>query len=382
MIRQFAAKALFSALTILLVASAGCSSEPSADELKVDQAIASLAPSISYSSPRSYQVFQMDNNRRGAIVISGGYKGDVTAVSAKATVMPGGSGKSTQWIVIDAKPQDGKYSGKLPVEAGGWYKVDIKTIDKDRTEHSVTIEKVGVGLVFITSGQSNSVCSGSKPMQADDRVSTFDASRWRQGSDSQLGFTSDLRQGGSCWPTMATELSKKYDVPVAVTLTGYGGQAVRLWQAEGDHYNAIKAALEYLGPKGCAAVLWHQGESDSIEATPAKRYAELLGKVISDSRKDAGYDVPWVIAQASYIGILDGQPGEMDKRNAVLEGQKMVCDGKLTFIGPTTDDLTGSKWRREDKAHFNVRGLAMHGQRWADSLVEVFGKLHPKWAKK
>ncbi len=373
---------VISALLVFVVMMTGCSSSPAADEMALDQPITSLMPSMRPSSPVGRQVFQMNDARRGAIRIAGKCKNDVVSIQARATVMAGGGGKSARWANITVKPVEGTFSGELMVDAGGWYKVDLRSTDSSKAQHTVSVERVGVGLVFVTSGQSNSVCSGSQPMKADDRVSTFNGSEWRQGSDPQLGFTNDLRAGGSPWPVMATTLSKLYDVPVAVTLCGYGGQPVRMWQVDGDHYVAIKQAMSHVGKNGCAAILWHQGESDSIEATPATKYADMLSKMIDTSRADAGWKVPWVIAKASYIGVLDGQEGEMAKRNPVIAGQEAVCDGKSTFIGPTTDDMTGPRYRREDKAHFNVRGLNLHGQRWADSLTKIFDKLHPKWAVK
>jgi len=324
----------------------------------------------------------MNDARRGAIRIAGTYTGDVVSVQARATVAPGGSGKSTKWVVVDPKPANGKYSGDLMVDAGGWYKVEVKTIDKAKAEHTATVERVGVGLVFITSGQSNSLPRGPELMKADDRVSSFNGSAWKQGSDPQLGFTNDLPNLGSVWPVMANALVKKYNVPVAVTLTGYGGQPVRMWQVDGDHYNAIKQALAYVGKNGCAAILWHQGESDSMESTPAKKYSGMLQKLMDTSRTDAGWDVPWVIARVSYIGILAGTPGEMEKRNAVIAGEEAVCNGKDTFVGPTTDDLTGPKYRQADNAHFNTAGLKVHGQRWVDSLIEIFRHMHPNWGSK
>jgi len=72
----------------------------------------------------------------------------------------------------------------------------------------------------------------------------------------------------------------------------------------------------------------------------------------------------------------------MDKRNAVIAGQEAVCNGKTTFVGPTTDDLTGPKYRQEDNAHFSTAGLKVHGQRWAQSLIEIFQHSHPNWVPK
>jgi len=134
-----------------LLVTAGCSAESTNDTLLTPVPAAATPPPVAVSSPVDRQVFQMNDARRGAIRIAGTYTGDVVSVQARATVAPGGSGKSTKWVVVDPKPANGKYSGDLMVDAGGWYKVEVKTIDKAKAEHTATVERVGVGLVFITS---------------------------------------------------------------------------------------------------------------------------------------------------------------------------------------------------------------------------------------
>jgi len=102
-------------------------------------------------------------------------------------------------------------------------------------------------------------------------------------------------------------------------------------------------------------VLWHQGESDA---------AARLEAVIAQSRIDAGFDVPWGVAIASYRPGVGGDPD-------VTGGQYLViANDPLVFLGAMTDDMivpyrdgvgyTG--------IHFNEAGLREHGYRWADAV--------------
>lgn len=135
-------------------------------------------------------------------------------------------------------------------------------------------------------------------------------------------------------------------------------------------YSRLKQALTLVGRNGCRAVLWHQGESDSILGTPSEKYAEMLGGTIVQSRKDAGWDVPWGVAVASFHPAPEATAG---KQAAISEGQKKVVSTlPRVFQGPTTDGFR-ERGFLSDKVHFNALGLAAHAQGWADALTTISG---------
>jgi len=55
-------------------------------------------------------------------------------------------------------------------------------------------------------------------------------------------------------------------------------------------------------------VLWHQGEYDNAAGTSAEDYASRLSAIISQSRTDAGWDVPWGVALAGWYEARAGNP--------------------------------------------------------------------------
>jgi Carbohydrate esterase, sialic acid-specific acetylesterase len=224
-------------------------------------------------------------------------------------------------------------------------------------------------------------------------VSTFDGQQWRPAADPQPG-TADGSQGGSFAPSLGDALFEHYRVPIAVASTGAGATSVRQWlpkggrmqqlptidayvtpvapgewASDGQLFDGLARRLEALGPRGCRAVLWHQGESDAGQARagyPADRqisgrqYAEFLRQVIEASRARAGWELPWLVAQTTYHSEQD--PADEEFRAA----QRSVVEAGIAVAGPDTDQLR-AEFR--DGVHFNARGLREHGQGWAKSIV-------------
>jgi len=141
------------------------------------------------------------------------------------------------------------------------------------------------------------------------------------------------------------------------------------WAAKGDLFDKLSSRLTMLGPHGCRAILWHQGESDAGQSrggAPADRqisggeYARYMADLVKASRQDAGWDVPWFTAQATYHSSKDAKDDEF------RDAQKSLWDSGLTLEGPDTDAL-GPEYRQG--VHFNASGLTQHGQAWAEKLV-------------
>jgi hypothetical protein len=253
---------------------------------------------------------------------------------------------------------------------GGWYQLEFRARNAENVVATAVVERVGVGEVFVTCGQSNSANFGKPRQKAqDDRVSScnFETGLWQHGDDPQPGAGGS---GGSPWPLLGNQLVRENDVPVGFICLGVGSTTVGQWSPNGSLYPRLKQALQRTGKNGVRAVLWHQGESDSIAGTPAETYAELLGAIIARSRTDAGWDVPWGVALASFHPAPEATA---EKQAAVAEGQKMVAATVPgVFQGPTTDGFRERGFLR-DNVHFNAQGLAAHAQGWADVLTMIPG---------
>ncbi|MEM7397174.1 MAG: sialate O-acetylesterase, partial [Verrucomicrobiota bacterium] len=128
--------------------------------------------------------------------------------------------------------------------------------------------------------------------------------------------------------------------------------------------NLVQCANAF--PKGgVRAVLWHQGESDSLARTSAETYCERLKTIIESLNKDAGYTIPWFVARASF------HPGSKEpEEQQVAEGQQLLWQRDIAHQGPDTDDL--GKEYRSDAVHFNQRGLIAHAERWFKALSAAY----------
>ena len=124
--------------------------------------------------------------------------------------------------------------------------------------------------------------------------------------------------------------------------------------------------MQAFGKDGVRAVLWHQGESDTLVKTSAETYCERIKTIVEALNKDAGYALPWLVAQASFHP--GSQPPEQE---LVAKGQQLLWSKQICFQGPNTDDLLGPEYRH-DGVHFNQKGLEQHAQRWFDALGRAF----------
>ena len=342
--------------------------------LLLGPALSMQAATLSLSAPLSRAVFQRDAANQATVPVAGTLSGDVTRLEARAIVMDGFTGISTGWQVIASEPSGETFRGQLHVPAGGWYRIETRALDGPLEVAQSSVERVGVGEVFVTAGQSNSANHGdnrganNRQQPVDDRVSAYDGNIWRIADDPQPIATGG---SGSPWPALGDIIAAAYDVPVAFYSVGWGGTSVGQWVPgasgpdSGPLYDRLQAAVQNLGAEGFRAVLWHQGESDNLGNTSTADYAARLESVIAQSRVDAGFDVPWGVALVSYVNAAN----PLDQQ--IVDGQlQVIANDSLVFQGPNTDTMVvpyrgGSNFTG---IHFNEDGLREHARRWFHEL--------------
>lgn len=313
--------------------------------------------------PTDRAVFQRNADNMADITVKASYDG---SDSVKARIENDGN-VVADWVLLSEA--EGMYSGVIKnVPAGGWYQLAVATFDTAGNETSRTeAPRVGVGEVFITGGQSNS-CNfgGEKTSSESDIVSAFKVTdgTWQHCEDSQpnnSGFNTG-NGGGSPWSTLGDELAGRLGVPVGFCSTGVGGSMIS--EMLEKNYPPIAEAIEKLELYGCRAFLLHQGEADTPQ-TPNDEYLRDLTALIEKTRKDAGYDINWFVAQVSYAW---SNYNDTKKMEAMKATQRAACNNYNIFVGPDTDDLLG-EYRHTDNLHFSKLGLIEHGKRWADVIV-------------
>jgi Domain of unknown function (DUF303). len=293
----------------LLVAATAIAAAAGAQTVRGPKPAAFPSAAVGLSSPLDYQVFQRQSSLRGSIVV----RGHVAVPTDHVQVRIAGKSLLGQlpgrWNDIPFDAQTGDFSAKLLAVAGGFYEVDVKTMLGQRETSEVSVPHVGVGEVFVVSGQSNSTNYGEVRQKTQTRmVSTFSGDNWRLADDPQPGVQ-DGSSKGSFIPSFGDELYRKYGVPVGIASMGHGSTSVRRWLpagepvevmptkasyvvrrkdgtllSDGTLFNGMVARMNQFGDHGFRAVLWHQGESDSHQPQghdiSAATYGRMLREVI------------------------------------------------------------------------------------------------------
>jgi len=328
---------------------------------------------LALTSPVERQVFQRGAEGTGQVAIAAPLPAGAELIEARAVLGEGAPrGKAVDWSpVFDARktdPETGKFRGVLRVPAGGWYRIEVRARKDDEALAQAALDKVGVGDVFVTAGQSNSANFGQVRQAAkDDRIVYFDGKSFVPAKDPIPG---GFGGGGTPWALLGDLLAKELNVPICFRSSTLTYTPVSEWLPTGMHnqYATLVERLKQFGPHGARAVLWHQGESDSLARTSAEQYCAQLTQVIQSVRKEIGYDVDWFVAQASFHPGC-GKP----QQEPVAAGQKLIWKSKVAFPGPVTDDLLGKEYR-SDGVHFTERGLQTHAQRWFEAITRQYGK--------
>lgn len=327
--------------------------------------------SLGVSSPVSRQIFQRDAANTADIPIYGSYSGSFDRIEARAVVMggAGNNGSSTAWSTIDDTPSGGSFSGTLPdVPAGGWYQLEVRAVSGQAAGQTVAVSRIGVGDVYLTCGQSNAANRGTPAYSPNvDRFSALDYSTnaWSLAADPMPGASvTNASYTGSPWSRLGEMLVNRDQVPVALVCFAESGSDLTRWlPVNEDLYPRIRTAVQRFPRNGFRAILWHQGETNALNANPAATYQGWLATVIAQSRIDSAWAVPWYVAEASRINA------GLAKEEPIVAGQRAVIFADpLVFPGAVTDNYHQEGKISDDGVHFNAAGLADHAAQWAEVL--------------
>ncbi len=366
--------ALLSALVVVPRIAHGAPLEPGSAALRVVR-------------PVEWAVVQRHSRAEGAI-----------PVEVRASLPAAGVIEARVALAADAPWQslvreDETFTGLLAAPAGGWHRLEVRAVVEDVVVGEATVERVGVGEVFVIAGQSNSANHGEERLApTDDRVVTLAPDGvWRVAADPQPGASGD---GGSFLPALGDRLEAEFKVPIGLVACGIGATSVREWLPEGIQFPApptltgrvrpvagggfesdgaafamLVGRMNQLEPTGFRGVLWHQGESDANQqdrsrTLPGPLYEAMLGRVIRDTRAEIGRDFPWFVARATYH--VPGDESSTDIRAA----QAAVCRDGLALTGPDTDALTGLLRDSGGRGvHFSGAGQRRHAEAWFAAIA-------------
>ncbi|GAA4411762.1 hypothetical protein GCM10023187_38030 [Nibrella viscosa] len=257
------------------------------------------------------------------------------------------------------------------------------------------VRKVGVGEVFIITGQSNAQgfqdygAAGA----ADDRVNAiaYDNTVTNSLADppaptfTQLSASALIGPRGQsawCWGMLGDLIAQQYNVPVLFINTAWSGTAIQNWVESAktgitksiwvdDYYapgmpygNLVIALRYYCSLQGLRAVLWQQGETDNIPLNLGRtQYREYMQFLVNKTRADTERYPAWILARSSFSA---GQTNQN-----IIQAQNDVINtyNNNVYPGPYTDVI---QVPRPDGVHFSGPGLRQLAQAWYESMNTVF----------
>lgn len=354
---------------------------------------------ITIDFPRERMTYQRDNNNQAKIYISGNFTAEYDSIRARVLPRVSGQGIATSWKKIALRDGKPYFSGDITV-TGGWYKLEVEAFKGSSSIALKTVERVGVGEVFVIAGQSNATGTTSGTVNGmyitgagygidtnEDRCNVMHYANktneynklpigYSQMSGASVGndsiFIGPSQLASWCWGKLAETLVSTLNVPVMFYGAGFGGTSVLWWKqsANGENltnqpffvqqqynhpYGALGSVMKYYSSlTGIRAVLWHQGEADHSMQTSDYKYN--LEQVIARTRQQIESPTfAWMVARASYAG---------GPSSSVISAQNQVISADThVYSGPETDNL-GSSYRT-DNVHLDKQNTFIdHASLW------------------
>lgn len=358
---------------------------------------------ITLSSPKNRMVYQRNALNKADIFIEGSFVGEVDKIEARLIGLDSNGqplipSQISDWQTIVSCPLSNNFSGAIFNQNAGWYVLEIKISMNNQDIGNPALVKVGIGEVFVISGQSNA--GGLVPFldpftyaSNDDRINCINLNDNSLNIPapmvfSKLEYNSFIAPIGVtswCWGAFGEQIVNNWNVPVLFFNAANGGTSIFEWRASANleadycganaqecapYFHLKKTLIHYAKKTGLRAVLWHQGENDlgNFEGgqIPGSVYKNNMKQVIDKSRADFQENISWVVAKVSRVG------NSISPR--VLEGQQMIIDSVNynTFQGPNSDDIQPSYNERDTGGvHFWGQGLIDLGNSWFNFVNTV-----------
>lgn len=305
------------------------------------------------------------------VAIRGTWTGPVPVrLEARAVLHEGCTGRNVDWTPLgEVKTSPFEYDFVVP--AGGWYRLEVRALDAAGTEiGAAAVDPVGVGEVFVISGQSYAAGANDEHQRIDDPLERsvlldVPAKSWRTANDP----FPHVDNGGTIWPAFANALQPLLRVPVGLVNVAVGGTATRQWLPGEALYQRFTEGGQAAGR--FRFVLWQQGESDVIENIPTATYVERLQTIRNGLTKEWGFGPTWLLAKSTLHPTVYNRPVEEARIREAID-QLWKLPGFAP--GPDTDILAGeNRGDVKSRRHFSPIGQRRAGLMW---FASVWAALH------
>lgn len=272
--------------------------------------ISASADELKIIYPQPYTLFQRDSATKGTIRIRGAFPVGRRPAKLEARFADG------TWQNLNLKPgaDDSSFVGAIPATVGQGL-LEVRSLGGSALTASV--ECVGVGDLFLITGQSNADGRGKEMVRLDPSNPyvgvKYRRNVWSQGDDPSANDTDT----GSPWPIVLNSLIPDQKVPMGFIAAAVGSTVVRQWirtegaTAEkawnpGGMYARALAIVRTATDGGMKirAVFYYQGENDMTHwnnmSVLGDYDAYKTGLVAAVSGFWDAYQVPILVGQLTY----------------------------------------------------------------------------------
>jgi hypothetical protein len=288
--------------------------------------------------------------------------------------MPSAASDGVPWISLPADPDATNSQGafRIHLNAGGWYRLEIRLLNQENVLATGAIEPIGVGEVFMIAGQSYATNCNDERLLVQDakaRVSVWNpkTNSWGIANDPQPA--PDGSDGGSIWPPFGDEIAKRSNVPVGLVNVAVGATSSHQWMPGGVlHQRLLETGIRI---QRFRAVLWQQGESDVLAETLTAQYVANLQQIEKEASNAWRFRPTWFLAKSTHHPtVYNNASGEGQIRAAIDQ----LCLEVPFRHGPDTDSLQGeNRGDIKSRRHFTGIGQIRAAALWSDAIHPWIG---------
>jgi hypothetical protein len=222
------------------------------------------------------------------------------------------------WTSVSHYPQGDGMSGTwditLEIPAGGPYRIETGLDTKSTKPDLGWIFRgdvrlhIGIGDIFIVAGQSNSSGYGKDPAYDAPDINVHllrNRGSWDLACHpiNESTYAADKVNvemgvsGTSPYLSFGKAYHKATRFPIGLVTAALGGSPISRWDVnqQGDLYRNMIGRIRECGGKA-TGILWYQGCSDTTPEL-AKAYYANFERLVKETRKDIGYEIPFFTFQ-------------------------------------------------------------------------------------